>query len=241
MQAADAPDNNANLSDSDPNDDDADPADAEILVITSVGTSAGYRVSLNADGALTPDNAILDVWKQTASTYRGTLQVIVKLSKKQSGDVLSLRSGYDASKITPQWDQATGELSLELGSETTTAEIVRALELLELDTEIAGSASTRKVWVFPVLSEVQTGFVIAWTRPQVWCATTCATARDSRFRHASTAASERILFGKKGYLGVPLSNAGKSIYLGLVRVFVWDLRDSTYIWRFRTPPRKASG
>ena len=214
MQAADAPDNNANLSDSDPNDDDADPADAEILVITSVRTTAGYRVSLNADGAFTPDEAILNVWKQTASTYSGTLQVIVKLSNKQPGDVLSLRSGYGASKITPQWDQATGKLSLEIGSGTTTAEIVRALELLEFKSVLVGSASTREVWIFPTLSGVS-GFRYRVDESAGLVRYYFYDTTNLTFSAASTAAEGRTLFGKSGYLGVFTSEAEKTIYKAL--------------------------
>ena len=54
VQAADAPDNNANLSDSDPNDgeSDADPVDAEIPVVSRAKATAGTRGLLNADEVL---------------------------------------------------------------------------------------------------------------------------------------------------------------------------------------------
>ena len=212
VQAADAADNTANLSDSDPNDDDADPADAEILVITSVRITAGYRSLLNADGALTPDTTILNSWQQNPAG--ATLRVIVKLSNKQPGDVLSLQSGYDVSKIAPQWDQATGELSLEIGSGTTTAEIVTALELLEFKSVLVDSASTRKVWVFPSLSGVGT------LRSRLDEATGLMRyylldSTGRLFAVASTFASQSIFFGKHGYLGVPTSDAEKSVYRAL--------------------------
>ena len=212
VQAADAADNTANLSDSDPNDDDADPADAEILVITSVRTTAGYRSLLNADGALTPDTTILNSWQQNPAG--ATLRVIVKLSNKQPGDVLSLQSGYDVSKIAPQWDQATGELSLEIGSGTTTAEIVTALELLEFKSVLVDSASTREVWVFPSLSGVGT-FRSRLDEATGLMRYYLLVSTERLFAVASTFASQSIFFGKHGYLGVPTSDAEKSVYRAL--------------------------
>ena len=216
IQAADAADSNANLSDSDPNDgeSDADPVGADIVVVIMAKATAGFRESLNADEALTPDVATLGVWKQEATTHSGTLHVIVRLGNMQDGDILSLRTGYDASKVTPRWDQDKGELSLEIASGATEADIQAALKLLELDTEVADSASTRKVWVFPVLSGVgnfryRVDESAGLVRYYLYDGT-----RQS-FSDASTAASGRILFGKKGYLGLPLSNAGRSIYAGL--------------------------
>ena len=223
IQAADDglpgdPTSSANLSDSDPNDgeSDADPVDAEVRIVPSTAVIAGERGSINADEVLTPDAATLSAWKQEAESapHGGALHVVVRLLDKRAGDVLSLRSGYDTSKITPRWDGSEGELSLEIGGGTTAAEIRAALALLELDTEIVGSASTRKVWVFPVLSGVGNfGYRVDETESLVRYYLRDST--DRSFSDASTAAFGRILFGKKGYLGVPLSNAGKSIYAGL--------------------------
>ena len=117
-----------------------------------VGATAGYRVLVNSDGVLTPDDASLVTLKQSATQYRGTLHVIVKLLGKQIGDVLSLRSGYVASKVTPRWDGSKGELSIEFDSAAKTSHMKTAFELLEFNSEFSASASTREVWVFPVLS-----------------------------------------------------------------------------------------
>ena len=121
VQAADAPDapgNAANLS--------ANPLDVEIPVVTSVKAIAGthVRVLLNADGALTPGGTTFNSWKARVTT--GSLRLHVGLVGKQEGDVLSLRSGYDASKVTPRWDQDKGELSLEIASGATEADIQAA-------------------------------------------------------------------------------------------------------------------
>ena len=122
-----------------------------MVVVTTAKATAGFRSSLNADDILTPDAAILRSWQQSP----GNLRVIVKLlGDKQPGDVLSLRSGYDASKITPDWKESIGEIWLDIGRGTTTAQIQEALRLLTLESEISGSASTRKVWVFPTVSGV---------------------------------------------------------------------------------------
>ena len=216
VQAADAPDNNANLSDSDPNDgeSDADPVDAEIPIVSRAKATAGYRGSLNADRTLTPDAATLDAWKQSASAHGGTLRLIVRLLDSQTGDVLSLRSGYDTSKVTPRWNGSTGELALEIGGGTTVTNIQEALELLEFDSALSSSASTRKVWVFPVLSGVRSfGYRVDETAGLVRYY--LYDSQDRSFSAASRAASGRTLFGKRGYLGVPLSSTAKDIYRNL--------------------------
>ena len=151
----DVQDSPAHLSDSDPNDDDADPVTSEIPIIVTAKATAGIRSSLNADRVLTPNDATLNSWKQTATTYRGTLHVVAKLLDKRIGDVLSLRSGYDTSKVTSRWDGSKGELSMKFDSGASISEIKTTLGLLELNTKLASSASTRKVRIFPTLSAVR--------------------------------------------------------------------------------------
>ena len=218
IQAADAAGDAANLSDSDPNDGegDSDPVDAEVRIVPSTAVIAGEKGLINADKVLTPDAATLSAWKQEAESapHGGALHVVVRLLDKRTGDVLSLRSGYDTNKVTPRWDGSKGELSLEIGGGTTAAEIRAALALLELDTEIVGSASTRKVWVFPIISGAS-GFGYRVDETASLVRYYLRDSTDRSFSDASTAAFGRILFGKKGYLGVPLSDAGKSIYAGL--------------------------
>ena len=149
------PSGRAHLSDSDPNNDDADPVTSEIPIIVTAKATAGIRSLLDADRALTPNDATLSSWKQTATTYRGILHVVAKLLDKRIGDVLSLRSGYDTSKVTFRWDGSKGELSMKFDSGASISEIKTALRLLELDTKVASSASTRKVRIFPTLSVVR--------------------------------------------------------------------------------------
>ena len=148
IQAADAADSNANLSDS-------DPVGAEILIFPAAKVTAGFRGLINADGLFSPDVTTLDVWKQSASAYGGTLRLIVKMPNRERGDVLSLRGLYETSKFAPRWNASRGELSLEFDNAATTSEIRAALALLELDTKVAGSASTRKIWIFPIFSGVR--------------------------------------------------------------------------------------
>ena len=80
--------------------------------------------------------------------------MVAKLLDKRIGDVLSLRSGYDTSKVTFRWDGSKGELSVKFDSGASISEIKTTLGLLELDTKVASSASTRKVRIFPTLSVV---------------------------------------------------------------------------------------
>ena len=206
-----AVDNGGNLSDSDPDDDDADPMDAEILVVPNVGAIAGYRRSLNTDGLLSPDEATLEIWKHTATKRNAALHVAVRILDKQTGDLLSLQSGYDISKVTPRWDDTKGQLSIEFDGSATISDIKTTLEFLEFDTKVAASASTRKVWVFPVIPgfrynvDESAGLVRYYLHD-----------RASRsFRDASTEASRRIFFDKFGYLGVHTSDAEKAIYTAL--------------------------
>ena len=201
-----------NLSDFDRSTSDLDPVDVEILVFPSAEVMAGLRMLVNADAFLTPNDATLRAWLQTASTHDGaTLHVVVKLVGKQGGDVLSLRSGYNESKIGPDWDKSAEELSIKFADDTTILEMKTALKLLELDTDSATSTTTRRVWVFPTLKGIDNlvyrfdgtaGLVRYYWYSNV----------RGYVAAASTAVSERVLFGKPGYLGVPTSTPEKGIY-----------------------------
>ena len=212
-----AVDDDGNLSDSDPNTANTmDPADGTIAVDrAAVAVAAGVDVRINEDGVLSPDVATLGLWKGAASGRSGTLHVIVKLFDMQNGDVLSLATGYDASKVTPVWDLDKGELSLEIASGATAAEIRTALGTLSLATKFSSSASVRQVLVFPILSGVR-GFAYRVDE----------TAGLVRYYHYDLAnlsvpdgieeASKRTLFGKKGYFGMYLSNLEKETYRSIV-------------------------
>ena len=211
-----AADNAGNLSDSDPDDGqgDADPVDGEIPVFLTIEATAGTRGLLNADRALTPDAATLTVWKQSASAHGGTLSLIVRLLDSRTGDVLSLQSGYDASKVTPRWNGPKGELTLEIAGSATTKEMETVLGQLEFNSALSSSANTRKVWVFPILSGVDNlAYRVDETAGLVRYY--FYDSQDRSFSDASTAASGRIFFGKRGYLGVPISKEGKDIYRDL--------------------------
>ena len=214
VQAADAADNNANLSDSDPQTPDKDPVGAEILVGITAKVTAGFRGLINADGVLSPDEATLGVWKQSATTHSGTLHVIVRLGDMQDGDILSLRTGYDATKIkTADWDATKKELSIEFDNAATPSEMKTVLGFLEFESALSDSASTRKVWVFPTLSGVGSlRYRLDASAGLVRYYFYDSTSRT--FSAASTAASGRSFFGKSGYLGVYTSDTEKSIYTG---------------------------
>ena len=221
VQAADAPDNNANLSDSDPNDgqNDPDPVDAEIVITITAEVTAGYRGLINADGVLSPDETTLGVWKQEATTHSGTLHVIVRLGNMQDGDILSLRTEYDTTKIkAADWDATKKELDIEFYNAATTSEIKTALGFLEFESVLSDSASTRKVWVFPTLSGVgslryRLDASAGLARYYLYDSTI------QTFSAASTAASGRSFFGKSGYLGVYTSDTEKSIYKEILPLY----------------------
>ena len=148
-----AEDDDDNLSESDPTTTVEDPVDAEILIVPSVEVSSGSSGLVNEDGMLTPDETTLEVWIESAGSGCGILHVIVRLGDKQDGDgdILSLRTGYETTKITTDWDAKERELDIRFARGTTASEIKTALELLELTTVSSASDSTRKIWLFPTL------------------------------------------------------------------------------------------
>ena len=229
-----------NLSDS----DDATPgdqaADGSVGVDRAeVAVTAGLGGPINKDGVLTPST--LSDWVGTATTHSGTLRLIVKLLKKQDGDVLSLETGYDASKITGlDWEDGTAELWLDFQSGTTAAEIGTALGTLWLDTSLSGSASERRVWVYPILqgvSNVRYRFDESAGLVRYYF----LDSTNRLFADATTAASGRSLFGKSGYLGVYTSDAEKSIYTGLNSNVFLAISDSDTEgkWLVTAGPRKG--
>ena len=174
----------------------------------------GEDTLIDTVGLLTPNDVTLDAWIKSASDYRATLCVVVKLLDKQSGDALSLQSGYDTAKVTSQWNTSTGELSLDVRIGSATADIRKALGFLSLDTDIASSDSARKVWLFPTfsgLSHLRCHVDEAAGLVRYYLYDT--TGRS--FSSASSTSSGRELFGKSGYLGMCTSNAGKNIYTAL--------------------------
>ena len=153
-----AVDDDGNLSDSDSATSDPDPVDAEILVVASARATAGYGSLINADGLLTPGEVTLTDWLAEATTYGGTLRLVVKLSgQRQIGDALSLRGSYDTSKITLEWNESERELSLEIDANATAKDMQTALGVLWLDTSVSASDGTRRVWVFPALAFPEVG------------------------------------------------------------------------------------
>ena len=113
-----------------------------------------------------------------------------------------------------------------------------------------------RVYFLPRRARARSGFfqrsrgsvicVIAWIIHQVWCGTTSTTAPSRNFASASSAAAGRSLFGKQGYLGVPLSDAEKSIYMNLrsiaprtdVYLAISD-SDTEEKWLIMSGPRKG--
>ena len=215
IQAADAgdpatPGSPSNLSDSDPTTSDLDPVDVEISIVPSVEVSSGFSGLVNEDGMLTPSPAKLDAWIESAGS--DTLHIVVRLGNKQDGDILSLQTGYDASKIkTLNWDAKERELDIEFARGTTASEITTALNLLELTTKFSVSDSTRKIWLFPTLVggskfayhfDESEGLARYYLFNDDWLTTS----------EAFKEASERIFFDVHGYMGVPTSTPEIRIY-----------------------------
>ena len=169
------------------------------------------------------------------------MRVIVKLlGDKKKGDVLSLATGYDASKITPDWKEKIGELWLGIGAGTTVGEMQAALALLEFESALSDSASTRNVWLFPTIvgqSDVVYRFDPAAGLVRYYYYDN--TARS--FSDASEKAPDRTADGR-GYLGVPTSDTEKTIYRDLstqdIHLAISD--DATEgMWVVTDGPRKG--
>ena len=235
-----AVDDDGNLSDSDDATSGDQAADGSVGVDgVEVAVTAGLGGPINKDGVLTPST--LSDWVGTATTHSGTLRLIVKLLKKQDGDVLSLETGYDASKITGlDWDDGTAELRLDFQSGTTAAEIGTALGMLWLDTSLSGSASERRVWVYPILRGVS-NVLYRFDESAGLLRHYFLDSTNRLFADATTAASGRSLFGKSGYLGVYTSDAEKSIYTGLNSNVFLAISDSDTEgkWLVTAGPRKG--
>ena len=219
IQAADDgmpndPSSSPHLSDSDPTTSGLDPVDVEISIVVLTKLTAGTGGYVNADGDLTPGPTALTDWMGSVTTHGGTLRLIVKLQDKKNGDVLSLKAGYDASKITASdWKDGTAELWLDVQNGTTAAEIETALGKLWLDTSLFRSVRERRVWVYPVLEGVSNlRYRLDEAAGLVRYYLYDSTSRS--FSAASTEASGRSLFGKSGYLGAYTSDTEKSIYTG---------------------------
>ena len=215
-----AADDGPNLSDSDPNDgeNDADPVDGEISIVVSTKLTAGRGGLVNGDGVLTPKEATLTDWIGTATTHGGTLRLIVRLPHKEDGDVLSLRGNYDTSKITPDWKDGTdgtAELWLDVQAGATEADIETALGTLWLETSASRSASTREIWVFPILEGVSSLLRYRFDEAAGLVRHYFYDSTGRMFADATTEAEGRSLFGKSGYLGVFASEAEKTIYKAL--------------------------
>ena len=236
-----AVDDDGNLSDSDPATSDPDPVDAEILVVASARATAGYGSFINTDGLLTPGEGTLTDWLAEATTYGGTLRLVVKLSGWQVGDALSLRGSYDTSKITLEWNESERELSLEIDANATAKDMQTALGVLWLDTSVSASDSTRRIWVFPTLSEVgDLRYLVHESTDQVRYYLYEGAARS--FSDASSEAEKRSLFGKRGYLGVFTSSAEKIVYMNLKKISI-HLAISDFTtegkWVITAGPRKG--
>ena len=149
-------------------------------------------------------------WASGWKARGGTLHVVVKLLNKQTGDVLSLQR--NSGDIIPRWDAASGELSLDVASGTTAADIRTALRTLWLDTKVSASSSIRKVWVFPILSGVD-DFRYRTDETEGLVRYYLHDGTSRLFSDASTEAAESSLFGRDGYLGVHTSDAERNVYL----------------------------
>ena len=181
----------------------------------SVEATTGYGAQVNADEVLSPSDTVLNDWKRSAESHGGTMRVVVRIVGKQEGDELSLK-GYVESKVTSEWNDDKGELSLKLEVGATVQDMREALRTLWLDTSVSLSASTREIWVFPTVVDVN-DFTHRVDKSEKMVRYYFYDGTDRTLSAASTAASGRSLFGEEGYLGVYLSDAERAVYVGIGR------------------------
>ena len=109
---------------------------------------------VNSDGALTPLEATLNLWRGAA--VGGALTILVELHQGQSADELLLESGHGVGSITSSWNwdaqSGIGTLSLQ-GDSTATALNFRAmLDVLQLRSAVGASEGYRRILVRPDIS-----------------------------------------------------------------------------------------
>ena len=148
-----AEDELGNLSDSDSDNSGEQPANVRIPVVGLEKVIGGRTSSVNSDGALTPVEATLDLWRGAA--VGGTLTILVELHAGLSGEELLLGS-HGVTSITSSWSwdaqSGIGTLSLE-GDSTATALNFRAmLDVLQLRSAVGVSDSYRRILVRPDIS-----------------------------------------------------------------------------------------
>ena len=211
-----AADDDGYLSDSDPTTSDLESVEGEILIVMSVEATTGYGAQVNADEVLSPSDTVLTDWKRSAESHGGTMRVVVRIVGKQEGDELSLK-GYVESKVTSEWNDDKGELSLKLEVGATVQDMREALRTLWLDTsDLPDSASTREIWVFPTVVDVN-DFTHRVDKSEKMVRYYFYDGTDRTLSAASTRASGRSLFGEEGYLGVYLSDAERDVYVDIRR------------------------
>ena len=189
--------------------------DGEILIVVPVEATTGYGAQVNGDEVLSPDVGTLTAWKRSAESHGGTMRVVARIVDWQEGDKLSLE-GYVGSKVTSEWNDDKGELSLKLTVGATVQDMREALRTLWLDTDLLDAASTREIWVFPTVAGVN-DFAHRVDKSEKVVRYYLYDGTGRTFSAASTAASGRSLFGEEGYLGVYLSDAERAVYVDIRR------------------------
>ena len=146
-----AEDDDENLSDSDSVRSGYQSSSVRIPVVGLEELIGGETNSVNSDGALTPLEATLDLWRGAA----GALTILVELHHGLRGEELLLGS-HGVASITSSWrwdpKREIGTLSLE-GDSTATALNFRAmLDVLQLRSAVGVSDSYRGILVRPDIS-----------------------------------------------------------------------------------------
>ena len=146
-----AEDDQGHLSDSDSVRSGYQSSSVRIPVVGLEELIGGETSSVNSDGALTPVEATLDLWRGAA----GTLTILVELHHGLSGEELLLGS-HGVASITSSWrwdpKREIGTLSLEGSNSASSSDFRSVLGFLQLRSAVGVSDSYRRILVRPDIS-----------------------------------------------------------------------------------------
>ena len=148
-----AEDDDGNLSDSDSVSNGHQPSSIRIPVVGLVEVGIGETISVNLDGALTPLEATLELWRGAASG--GALTILVELHGGSSTEELLLGShGVTSIRSSWIWDAQSeiGTLSLEDIGSASASDFRAMLDVLQLRSAVGASDSYRRILVRPAIS-----------------------------------------------------------------------------------------
>ena len=149
-----AVDDDGNLSGSNSVRSGGQPARVRIPVVGFEKVIVGETSSVNSDGALTPNAAILNRWR--GASVGGALTILVELHRAKNSDELLVGSGHGVASIVSSWSwdaqSEIGTLSLEGSTSARASDFRSVLSFLQLRSAVGASEGHRRILVRPDIS-----------------------------------------------------------------------------------------